>query len=405
LALLPALLVGATVQAADAAKPTDIPAITAQLLTHGDAAIAAYDPRQGMNTEDAFSTLYFEVFEGSGMEMAIALRDPQRKSELESLFGGVIGKAVRGEPVANLRAAWQSLRDGLEQAGRDFGPSVDAGQQGGQGMSFWSVALQAFLILVREGFEAMLVITALVAYLRRQDASHQLPVIYYGVGLALLASVLTAWLLQAIFHINGGASQEALEGVTMLIAAAVLFYVSYWLIAKSEASRWQAWIRGQIHQALSKGSLFTLGFAAFLAVYREGAETVLFYQALAGQVDGQWMALTMGMVAAALTLVAMYWVMRKASLHLPIGLFFAITAGLLYYLAISFAGNGVLELQEAGWVAITPVDWLPRITWLGVYPTLETSLAQLLLLAPLPFALWWWMKQRRDTASGEEVSG
>ncbi|HDK37929.1 MAG TPA: FTR1 family iron permease [Thiolapillus brandeum] len=311
------------------------------------------------------------------------------------MFSAVIGKATTGKSKAEVKQAWLDLRGELLATANTYA-------QAPQDSSFWSLALQAFLILLREGFEAMLVITALVTYLRRQGANDQLSVIYYGVGLALAASILTAWAMQSLFQISGGA-QEALEGITMLIAAGVLFYVSYWLISKSESARWQRWIEGQINQALSKGSLFALGFAAFLAVYREGAETVLFYQALAGQTNGQWLALAAGTSAAALVLLGMYWVMRNASLRLPIGLFFGITAGLLYYLAISFTGNGVLELQEAGWISITPIDWLPRITWLGLHPTLETVAAQLLLLAPLPFALLWQMKQRRQQPVVEQA--
>ena len=380
------LLLGMGVEAQDAST-VDVPGITAQLLAEGDALVVAYSPATGADTGDSFSELYFDRFEGSGMEMAVGLRDAARKSHLESLFSGVIGAASRGQSPEQVQQAWLALRSALHETANGWEAANGSG-------GFWSLMLQSFLILLREGFEAMLVITALVAYLRRQGAEAQLPVIYYGTGLALTASLLTAWAMQSLFHIAGGAAQEALEGVTMLVAAGVLFYVSYWLISKSEAARWQAWIHGQINRAISRGSLFALGFAAFLAVYREGAETVLFYQALAGQSRGQAMALVTGIGAAALALVALFWLMRNASQRLPIGIFFAATAGLLYYLALNFAGNGVLELQAAGWVGITPVDWLPRLPWLGLHPTLETFGAQLLLLAPLPFALAWWLRQR-----------
>ncbi|BAO43755.1 FTR1 family iron permease [Thiolapillus brandeum] len=388
--LLIILLLSLASLAPAAEKPADVDfqAITQELVSKGDAALAAYQPENGVDTGDRFSDLYFDVFEASGMEMAIGLKQPRQKSRLESLFSSVIGAASRGLPREQVAGHWQNLKSALQETTRHL-----SGQPATSG--FWSVLLQAFFILLREGFEAMLVITALVTYLRRQQANEQLPVIYWGVGLALIASLATAWLLQVVFKISGGATQEALEGITMLVAAGVLFYVSYWLISKSESLRWQQWIQGQINKALSRGSLFALGLAAFLAVYREGAETVLFYQALAGQVEGQWLALLLGISGAALALLGMYWIMRKASLRLPLGLFFGVTAGLLYYLAISFAGNGVLELQAAGWISITPLDNIPRIGWLGLHPTRETLMAQLLLLLPLPFALWWWLKQRK----------
>jgi high-affinity iron transporter len=120
---------------------------------------------------------------------------------------------------------------------------------------------------------------------------------------------------------------------------------------------------------------------------------------MAGQVDGQYSAIAIGFTLALLGLGSIFWLMRAASFRLPIGLFFTLTAGLLYYLAISFAGKGMLELQAANWVGITPLEWVPRIPWLGIYPSMETVLAQLVLLIPLPVALGRWAWQRRHRTS------
>ncbi|MCW8944592.1 MAG: FTR1 family iron permease [Sedimenticola sp.] len=371
----------------------DYQVVVNQLTAAGDRLSSTYSAERAEETADAFSGLYFDIFEGSGMEMSIGMQDPARKSELEAYFSKIIGLASKERPAEQVTAAWQTLRVALEKIANEQKPTDS---------SFWGLLVQAFLILLREGFEAMLVITALVTYLRRQQATDKVRVIYQGAVLALLASFLTAWLLTVVFEISG-AGQEALEGVTMLLAAVVLFYVSYWLISKSEAARWQAFINSQIDQALTRSSTFALGLAAFLAVYREGAETVLFYQALAGQADGSWEPLLIGFCGALVALLVLYKVMQMASFRLPIGLFFTITAVLLYYLAVSFAGNGILELQEAGWVGITPLDGGLTITWLGVYPSVESMAAQLLLVIPLPFALAWWWGQRRQQLVGAKV--
>lgn len=368
----------------------DFRAVVSELSHQGDQLVAAYLPENGMDTADAVSGLYFDIFEGSGMEAAIGMRDPALKSELESRFGKVIGLASRERAADEVRVAWQELRTHLQQVADAQKPAEDG---------FWGLLVQSFLILLREGFEAMLVITALVAYLRRQGAVDQVRVVYHGTAWALLASLVTAWLFGVVLQISG-AGREALEGVTMLLASAVLFYVSYWLISKSEAARWQAFIHAQINSALSKGSTFALGLAAFLAVYREGAETVLFYQALNGQANGQWWPLLIGFALALGALLLLYRLMQAATFRLPIGLFFTLTAVLLYYLAVTFAGNGVLELQEAGWLGITPIDGFARISWLGLYPTLETLTAQLLLIIPLPLAIAWWWHRRRSAPAG-----
>lgn len=389
LGLFATLMTTVSVQASAPAKDVDLLAVAADITRLGDAALTHYEPDHGMATADVFSDIYFDVFEGSGMEAVIGLNDPGAKSELESLFSSVIGLASRARSEAEVSQAWETLRTRIE--------SVAVNMAGNETDGFWSTLLQSFLILLREGFEAILVITALTAYLKRQGEDEKLPVIYHGVAWALAGSVLTAILLSVVFEVSGTV-QEALEGVTMLIAAGVLFYVSYWLISKREAARWQAYIRTKMNKALSRGSALALGFAAFLAVYREGAETVLFYQAMAGQAGGHYGAIAIGFVLALLGLGSIYWLMRAASFRLPIGLFFTLTAGLLYYLAISFAGSGVLELQAANWVSITPLEWVPRIPWLGLYPSMETVLAQLFLLVPVPIALGVWAWQRRQYA-------
>jgi high-affinity iron transporter len=386
--LVAASTAAASVQAA-AGADTDLVAVAAEITQRGDAAITRYEPGNGLATADEFSDIYFDVFEGSGMEAVVGLNDSGLKSELEALFSRVIGLASKDQPHARVSVAWVELRTRIGDVAAKLAEKKSEG--------IWTVLLQSFLILLREGFEAILVITALIAYLKRQGEDEKLPVIYHGVAWALVASVLTAGLLSVVFEVSGTV-QEALEGLTMLLAAGVLFYVSYWLISKREAARWQAYIRTKMNKALSRGSTLALGFAAFLAVYREGAETVLFYQAMVGQADGHYGALAIGFVLALLALGSVYWVMRAASFRLPIGLFFTLTAGLLYYLAVSFAGSGVLELQAANWVGVTPLEWVPQIPWLGLYPSLETVLTQLVLLIPLPIALGLWAWQRRQQA-------
>lgn len=166
----------------------------------------------------------------------------------------------------------------------------------------------------------------------------------------------------------------------MLAAAGVLFYVSYWLFAKREAARWQAYIKHRAQAAVSRGSLVALALAGFLAVYREGAETVLFYQALIVGQPGQGLAMLVGALVAAMSLAGVYLVLNSGSRRLPLGQFFGVTAVLLYVLAFSFTGKGVVELQTAGWVPATRLPWAPEFSLLGVFPTLESLLPQALLL-------------------------
>lgn len=373
---------------AEAPASVDFQAVVAEIKAGGDAAIAAYTPEDGLDTGDRFSELYFDVFEASGMEVAVGMNDPTLKTELESLFGKVIGLASRSAPRADVEAAWTALHGRLAETAQ--AQAASAGSSGG----FWATFVQSLLILVREGVEAMLVVTALIAYLARSDHAEKVRVIWYGVGWALAASLVTAWLMTAVFRVSG-ASREALEGVTMLVAAAVLFYVSYWLLAKSEAARWQAYIKSRIDDALTGGRLFALGFAAFLAVYREGAETVLFYQALVAGAPDEPIAVWSGFAVAAVLLVVGFFGFRAASFKLPLGVFFTGTAVLLYYMAFVFAGKGVLELQEARWLPITPIEGWPSLPWLGVFPTEESVIAQLVIIIPMLMGLMWWVGRRR----------
>ncbi len=258
------------------------------------------------------------------------------------------------------------------------GPAL-AAETGGAG--FWGLALQSFFILTREGVEAILIITALIAWLQRAGAADKTRIIYQGAGWAVAASLATAYLLQSVLQ-SSGEMREALEGASMVLAAVVLFYVSFWLIARAQAGKWQSYIRDHVNKAVTTNSMLALGFAAFLAVYREGAETVLFYQALVTDAPSQISAIGAGFIAAALGLAIIYAVMHSATRQLPLGLFFSVTAGLLMGLAFIYAGKGVHELQDAHLISETMIAGLPKIRWLGLYPTIETLSAQMLVFIP-----------------------
>jgi high-affinity iron transporter len=190
----------------------------------------------------------------------------------------------------------------------------------------------------------------------------------------------------------------------MLLATAVLFYVSYWLTSKAEAERWQRYVQTQVQAALGAGSLVTLWCAAFLAVYREGAETVLFYQALlAGSGPGEGGAVLAGLGVGSLVLVALFLLLRSGALRISIRPFFTVTSVLLYALAFVFAGRGIRELQESGLIGATPASWIPTWDFLGLYPTWESVGLQAVLVAAAAVAAIHLVRRRGQRVSAEAV--
>jgi high-affinity iron transporter len=196
------------------------------------------------------------------------------------------------------------------------------------------------------------------------------------------------------------AHRETLEGGTMLVAAAVLFSVSYWLVSKIEMRKWHGFVNSQIQRALTSRKTLALSAVAFLAVYREGFETVLFYGALfasARGAVGASAAIMSGIGLGLVVLSAVYYIIQRYGVRLPLKPFFGVTSALLYLMAFSFAGQGISDLQEAGYIGTTPLRWAPSLPALGIFPTTQTLTAQLLLTVALLAALAWifWLEPRR----------
>ena len=235
-------------------------------------------------------------------------------------------------------------------------------------MSATKLFVESFVLMLREGFEAILIVGALMTFLARAGATERRRDVAKGAWAAVGASIVTAIAIEMLFTITPG-QREALEGGTMLLAAAVLFYVSYWLLSKIEVAKWNAFVKARLEGAISTGSSLTLASVAFLAVYREGFETILFYKALLTSAGGGGTAAVAGgMAMGAVALVAVYLAIKQFGLRIPLRPFFAVTSAMLYYMAFVFAGKGVAAFQEGGMVRTTVLEWAPRIPVFGIYP-------------------------------------
>ena len=235
-------------------------------------------------------------------------------------------------------------------------------------------------ILLREGLEALLVIVALVAAVRQAGQGIRVRDIYAGALSALLCSIILAWAVQ---HVFGDNTSDTLEGVFQLFAVVTLFYVSSWMTSKTQAKQWKNFIGAQVEAARrSKGPSLALGLTAFLAVMREGAETIVFFQALmAGATEtAERHAIFFGVLAGSLALALTFIGLRKITFMIPIGPVFTTTSVLLYALAVIFAGQGIASFQESGVIGTTFVAHVPTLPMLGVFPTLQTLTGQAILL-------------------------
>jgi high-affinity iron transporter len=330
------------------------------------------DSSAGTRALDAYMT--FER-----VERSVRAQNPGLASELEAAFAALRDGAAGGATVSELDSIRHQLEAGLESAERTLGDKLSPA----------NLLLQSFVILLREGLEAILLVGALMTFLVKTGAGHRKRDINIGIGAAVGASLLTAVALETVFQLSP-AKREALEGATMVLATIVLFYVSYWLLSKMEVAKWNHFVKSKVNDALTRGSGLALASAAFLAVYREGFETVLFYKALflSGGTGGT-MPIVGGMLLGAVVLTGIYIAINRFGLRLPLKPLFAITSAFLYYMAFVFAGKGVAELQEGGLLPITIVPGAPRWPVLGIYPTVESLLAQGGLVALLIVALVW----------------
>jgi high-affinity iron transporter len=235
-------------------------------------------------------------------------------------------------------------------------------------------------ILFREGMEAMLVVVALAAGTRGAGRIGRTRDVYAGAIAAIVASIMLAW---AVNHLITDDASDTLEGVFQLFAAATLFYVSSWMTSKGQADRWMKFISHKLESAESSTIPgIALGLTAFLAVMREGAETIVFFQALnSGATEAvERHAVAAGIGAAAVALALSFVVIKRAADRIPMKMFFHATSIMLYALAIVFVGQGVASLQEASIVPVTFVDYAPTIPMLGLFPTIQTLGAQAVLL-------------------------
>ncbi|MFN2397660.1 MAG: FTR1 family protein [Gemmatimonadaceae bacterium] len=341
------------------------------LSTLDQSLAAAHSGRLDDASDRAFDAyIAFEPLESSARA-----RNPGLVATMERHFAE-FKAAVRANELRSAQGSRDAIESGL--------PEIVALTERASGT--WGAFLQSFLIILREGFEAILVLGAIITFLIKTGNRERLRSIWLGAGIALAASAITAVVLQTALRAMP-ATREIIEGITMLVAVAVLFSVSYWLISRVEAARWQQFIRDKVDDALQRGGGKALAFVAFLAVYREGAETALFYQALFGEGRNVIVPITLGILVGFVALAVIFTLFYRFGVRIPLRPFFAATSVLLYYMAFVFMGKGIRELQEGNVISITMIPGFPQSDALGIYATVETLSAQLLLVLLFGFAL------------------
>lgn len=320
--------------------------------------------------QDAAIDAYLEGFELA--EAALRTTQSALVLDVEAAMTG-LRLAIRNQlPESEVRTAGDHALELLQRA-RD--------SQTGESLSPGVAFISALIIMLREGLEAILVLGAMAAFLNRTGRRDALPWLHGGWVAALAVGVAT-WLVSNYFIAISGATREITEGVTALVAAVVLFYVGFWMHSRLNAQRWQEFIQHSIRTALDQRGLWALAGIAFIAVYREVFETVLFFQALWAQVTvpSAESAMLGGAAGGAVIIVGLAWAIFRFGVRLPLRQFFGVTAAVMIALAVIFAGKGVAALQEAGKLPLDPVSF-PRIELLGVYPTLQSLGVQLVVLA------------------------
>jgi high-affinity iron transporter len=334
-----------------------------------------------------------------GFEMAeptLFAKDASFGRGLEAQFTEFRNLIRQGVPAEEIQKRHLELASKLDQATQILARE--------DSFSGYYSFLNSAMIILREGLEAALILAAILAMLRVMGATQAVRYIHLGWILALVAGGLTWFATQTILTLSGQ-HRESMEGFISVFAAVVLFYVGYWLHTRAEAKKWQTFIQDKVQDVLSTKRIFALVGISFFAVYREAFEVVLFYQALWLQNEQNHSAVIWGFVAGLAALGVVTLAILKLGLRIPLKYFFGATGGLLYIMAFIFAGNGIKELQVAGWLPSTPLSFPPQVPLLGIYPTVETLAAQALMLVAFVATSVWMARENHKTLRDKESYG
>ena len=329
--------------------------------------LAAYQRGQKQMAQELAVSAYLDGFEL--VEASLDGVDRRLRTTVEAEVLRYRAMIKNQEPTAAVSVQGNRVQGLLDEA-----TTLLAGARLSTGAVFFS----AFVILLREGLEAVLVLAAILALLIKAGRRDALPYVHAG-WVAALALGGCTWFVASYVIALSGSTREVTEGVTALVAAVLLVYMGFWMHNKIYADRWRTFLQDQLSDALSARTMWALALVSFLAVYREAFETVFFYQALWTQAAPAYAPVLGGLLAAAVALIILGWLILRGSIRLPLGLFFGATSVLLVLLAVIFVGKGIAALQEAGALPVDPVNF-PSIPALGLYPNLLGLVLQTVLI-------------------------
>ena len=358
---------------------------------------------------------YWGYYETTGFERNVMTYISGARVSAVELQFTTFRKAVKKDlGLDTVREEGQKLSDMLHEDASILSPEgtetdvASGASSGGAAATFAG----SFFIILREGLEAILIVGAIIAYLIKSGNERGVIPVYIGSAFAIICSFAMAGLLSWLKAINPETtmSQEIIEGVAALLAVVVLFYVSNWMVSKAESAAWNAYIEGQVAASASRGSMFTLGFTAWLAVFREGAEVILFYQPMLSEEHANmvWLGFATGCVA----LIIIFFAIRILSV--PLKPFFMGTSILMAAMSICFLGAGIKELMEGGvfdnmafMLASPPwLSWIPYndvLDVLGIYPLVGTIVPQLILLAVTVWTFHMAMKKSKSVKTENDA--
>ncbi|QLH06761.1 FTR1 family iron permease [Nitrosopumilus ureiphilus] len=319
-------------------------------------------------------TAYLDSYEF--VEIPLRAIDPDFTLEVEFQFAELRNSIKQQADYEQIQELTIAIKRNLDESERIVS---------GTGTLAPSIAFtSSFAIIFREGLESVLILGAIVTYLEASRNTQYKKYIYYGILAAIGATAVT-WVIASYIIDISGVNRELIEAIAALSATAVLFYVSFWVLNKIEHKRWMEFVKAKVWQATTTGSVMVFVMLSFFTVYREGFETVLFYQAMSGFAKYMEVYVGLGFVLGIASLLVLYFIMKKLGKKLPLRALFGLTMGVGAYLSIAFLGNAIRELQiieiipYTGLIGIIPRLDINLAAMTGIYPTLETIVAQIIL--------------------------